>query len=680
MGLLDFLGLGAPALSPQEQQYVSFLGGNPGATMAAMDPRALRSQAAWGALGEVGARIADAYAPRPITQPRPSLGAAIGSFGPAYSRGLMTGAQAQQLEQQAQRQQAYQGLLNQMPESQRALFATLPPEQGALAIAQSQLRQGRPGTPEEHQQLGLPPGTLWFDNNGRPHTVNTPALAGMTTDATERARAPYHPFPVVPGGTLVENPAIAGQPTIRGVTGALPQLASAESGNDPNAYRSDTGATGTYQFIPSTWSWLRQNNPEFGRRWSDADIRNPRAQQEAAPLYERAILERNQDLIGRQVNGVPVTPQALVRGGWLGGPDGVRQYVLSGGAYNPADANRTRIGDYFNGTAPNMRGGNGAAMAPAPLEPYVAGSNPTLPQDIQGRLPWNQAQAPTAAPSPAAPAGPRVLYQSPNPAPGTMEGRANQEYAQHNQNRLNAMADQTASSMQVVSTLREMRNQIDQGLQVGSLAEGRQAVANFLRTFLPPERQGLADAIMAPDSRAYQAQAGQLVLALLGGRLGAQISDSDRGAIERIVPQLYDNPESARRIMDILDRRHNETIERNVGVYRRSIPSGAAAEQDALLNQYGAWREANPVTRPVPQAAAPAAAPAGTQAPAPTQGDARQSLQPVIEPTSRANPPAAAAQQQRVMPRIGDTATHPITRQQIRWDGMRWVPVTPRAQ
>ena len=228
-----------------------------------------------------------------------------------------------------------------------------------------------------------------------------------------------------------------------------------------------------------------------------------------------------------------------------------------------------------------------------------------------------------------------MLYQSPNPAPGTMEGRANQEYAQHNQNRLNAMADQTASSMQVVSTLREMRNQIDQGLQTGSLAEGRQAIANFLRTFLPPERQGLADAIMAPDSRAYQAQANQLVLALLGGRLGAQISDSDRGAIERIVPQLYDNPESARRIMDILDRRHNETIERNVGVYRRSIPSGAAAEQDALLNQYGAWREANPVTRPAPPAAAPAAAPAGTQAPA--QGVPPPTMQPAPEGRQRSN-------------------------------------------
>ena len=592
MGLLDFLGLGAPALSPQEQQYVSFLGGNPGATMAAMDPRALRSQAAWGALGEVGARIADAYAPRPITQPRPSLGAAIGSFGPAYSRGLMTGAQAQQLEQQAQRQQAYQGLLNQMPESQRALFATLPPEQGALAMAQSQLRQGRLASPEEHQQAGLPFGTLYFDQNGRPHTLNTPGLAGMTTDAQERARAPYHPIPLVPGGTLIQNPGVA--------QGALPQLAMAESGGNPSAINPDTGAAGTYQFLPDTWAGVLQRNPQLAQRWSPRDITNPQAQQEVAQVYRNEILTRNRDLIGRQVNGVPVTEDALVRGGWLGGPDGVRRYIETGGMYNPADANGTRIGDYFNGTARNMRS-------------TVAG----------------------------APGGPRVLAQSPVAAPGTPEGSQDRLIGETLGTQFRDIEAASTAARQTLAQLDRVQAMFRGIQQGGPLAQ------SMLRIRAIAQQLGIPLGEDVSQEQAAQALANEFALQLRNPQGGAgmpgAMSDADREFLLGMSPGLAQTPQGRELIIDA--RRRTAQRDQEVASFTRRYMRDHGGRLD--LNFQDALAE-NFSSRPLfgtdfqrrmgeilGTAQPGTTAPAGTQAPA--QGAPPQTMQPAPEGQQRSN-------------------------------------------
>ena len=50
---------------------------------------------------------------------------------------------------------------------------------------------------------------------------------------------------------------------------------------------------------------------------------------------------------GKSINGVPVTREGMVNVAHLGGKGGLQKFISSGGRYNPADANGTRLSDYF---------------------------------------------------------------------------------------------------------------------------------------------------------------------------------------------------------------------------------------------------------------------------------------------------------------------------------------------
>ena len=210
------------------------------------------------------------------------------------------------------------------------------------------------------------------------------------------------------------------------------------------------------------------------------------------------------------------------------------------------------------------------------------------------------------------------------PAPGTLEGQGDQEYGRRTQARLDNIATTQESNMQVVAGVRELRAMLDHGLQTGTAAESRTAIANFLRTAgVAPE---LANTIMGADAQAYNSVSGQIVLGILGGRLGAQISDSDRRAIERLVPQLHDNPESARLLMDVIDRRFNQNIENGVRQYRAGIPQNADPTRDPFLAGHGIFREQHPIQFPAgaPQArsAPTTTAPSPAPPPPPAAGSA----------------------------------------------------------
>lgn len=88
-------------------------------------------------------------------------------------------------------------------------------------------------------------------------------------------------------------------------------------------------------------------------------------------------------LVGQSINGVPVTIDGLRAVAHLGGNGGMKKFVESGGRYNPADENGTRLSDYFA-----RHGGAGAptqvAQAPQPSQATqttqvapVAGDDPT---------------------------------------------------------------------------------------------------------------------------------------------------------------------------------------------------------------------------------------------------------------------------------------------------------------
>jgi hypothetical protein len=72
-------------------------------------------------------------------------------------------------------------------------------------------------------------------------------------------------------------------------------------------------------------------------------------------------------LVGKAaIAGVPVTVEGLRAVAHLGGKDGMRKFVETGGRYNPADENGTRLSDYFARHGGAARGQTAGADMPAP--------------------------------------------------------------------------------------------------------------------------------------------------------------------------------------------------------------------------------------------------------------------------------------------------------------------------
>jgi hypothetical protein len=87
---------------------------------------------------------------------------------------------------------------------------------------------------------------------------------------------------------------------------------------------------------------------------------------------------------GQTINGAPVTRQGILAGAHLGGIGGVTRYLASGGQFNPADANGTRIGDYVA-----RHGGGGQQVAQAggmPQQPAQGGFDPSRLQQAMPML------------------------------------------------------------------------------------------------------------------------------------------------------------------------------------------------------------------------------------------------------------------------------------------------------
>ena len=91
-------------------------------------------------------------------------------------------------------------------------------------------------------------------------------------------------------------------------------------------------------------------------------MNDPAAQVAAEQWHEQDIMsfaERSgiTDRIGQTVAGVPVTREGIMNVAHLGGNAGMRRFFESDGAYNPADANGTRLSDYLAMGA-GQRGGS----------------------------------------------------------------------------------------------------------------------------------------------------------------------------------------------------------------------------------------------------------------------------------------------------------------------------------
>jgi len=108
-----------------------------------------------------------------------------------------------------------------------------------------------------------------------------------------------------------------------------------------------------------------------------------------------------------------------------------------------------------------------------------------------------------------------------------------------------------------VKTFNTLGQLDEQGLISGTFASGRVGATNLLTTL------GLvtpANAATLARSENYQKVAGDAILAALGGKLGAQISDSDRRFIEGLVPQLENSAAARRQLIDFMRNKNAELI------------------------------------------------------------------------------------------------------------------------
>lgn len=100
-----------------------------------------------------------------------------------------------------------------------------------------------------------------------------------------------------------------------------------------------------------------------------------------------------------------------------------------------------------------------------------------------------------------------------------------------------------------VRSLDQLASLDDQGLISGTFATGRVGATNLLNTL------GLAspaDQAKLASSQNYQKVAGDVILGVLGGKLGAGFSNEDRKFIEGLVPQLETSPMARRQLITFM--------------------------------------------------------------------------------------------------------------------------------
>jgi hypothetical protein len=118
----------------------------------------------------------------------------------------------------------------------------------------------------------------------------------------------------------------------------LPINEQMESGGNPNAKNSASSASGLFQFTKPTWAGLVAKYPDRG--WTEADIMNPQAQREMAPLHANDLLN------SFQKSGIDPSHQAL-RMGWAfgeaGGPAFMKNALANPDAPGTSFASRAAV-------------------------------------------------------------------------------------------------------------------------------------------------------------------------------------------------------------------------------------------------------------------------------------------------------------------------------------------------
>lgn len=114
------------------------------------------------------------------------------------------------------------------------------------------------------------------------------------------------------------------------------------------------------------------------------------------------------------------------------------------------------------------------------------------------------------------------------------------------------------SALAALGSLKRL-NQLDQNALIsGAFASGRVGATNLLDTL------GLTsakDKDVLAKSENYQKTAGDVILATLGGRLGAGFSNEDRKFIQSLVPQLENSPQARKQLIEFMVKKNQGIVE-----------------------------------------------------------------------------------------------------------------------
>jgi hypothetical protein len=140
-------------------------------------------------------------------------------------------------------------------------------------------------------------------------------------------------------------------------------LGISESGGDYSAVN-DLGYTGKYQWGNAR---LADYNKAMGTDYTLKDLlKSPDLQEKAQAWSEGDIMDYVADngldaFYGKTIQGITMTPSAMMGMAHIGGRAGMKKWLLTGGEYNPEDKNSTSIADYAAKFATRLPSGMGQA-------------------------------------------------------------------------------------------------------------------------------------------------------------------------------------------------------------------------------------------------------------------------------------------------------------------------------
>jgi hypothetical protein len=254
------------------------------------------------------------------------------------------------------------------------------------------------------RQAGLAPGQAPTPPQAAPpapqpalatEPVQPPPPALSTAPVAPQAPPPATPMQEAIRTSPVTATSMASQPR----SNAMESLILNESGGRWDAKNSVPGAGGKGHFgrLQFSRGRMKDYSNATGESFTPEQfLKDPALQQRVEQWHFGDIdnFVKSQGLdrfVGQVVGGVPMTVDAFRAIAHLGGNEGLEKFLTSGGAYNPADANGTRLSDYaarhggVGGPSPSERAAQGQPVRfdemPAPAAGVgVAGAPGALTQ------------------------------------------------------------------------------------------------------------------------------------------------------------------------------------------------------------------------------------------------------------------------------------------------------------